>query len=243
MNRNQSRGTSWTARLIGTCNESERTNQILARYAHFVYANTNLLGTFSLEEIIKIGEKLLLFPDKAHSLLEPYSFGDLFLDDHSPLQKKFNCCGFPLQCRVLDVAWVYAKAKNLFALIAIDWISGRTQLLALSPDTARLKIEAQGFLSDPLTETMIDTNTEKELANLLKTSKEILQTGDNKENTGVYQVICSKDFFVSNVYCFPLGCAFSLKMGKNQDEFGHRLPESIACTEKFQASVKSQVER
>ncbi|AEV31014.1 hypothetical protein SpiGrapes_3270 [Sphaerochaeta pleomorpha str. Grapes] len=227
MNSLKSTGPSWTTRIIGTANESERIERIIGRYAHFVYTKKNILDTFLLEEIYEIGETLLSLSLSKQDFPQPYSFGELYLAEHSLLQKKFNACEYPLQCRVLDVAEEYKKAKGLYALIAIDWESGISQLLSISSDTGRLKMEAEGFLSDPLLENMVDRHLEGTLASLLDRSREIVKTEKNTENTGLYAVRCSDAFFVNNLFSFFLDAKFTILSGKNLDEFGHHLPEFI----------------
>jgi hypothetical protein len=229
MNNIKSTGPSWTNRLIGTANEAERIERIIGRYAYFVYTKNSILDTFPLVEIRQIGEILLGISLSNQVFPEPYSFGDLYLTEHPTLMKKFNACDFALQCRVLDVAEEYQKAKDLFACIAIDWNTGLRQLLSVSSDLQRLEIEAEGFLYDPLTKTMVDRLLEIPLTKLLDTAKHILQTKKNTKDIGLYTVRCSDAFFIDNLFSFPLDAKFSLASGNTLDEFGHKLPESITA--------------
>ena len=231
MNSIKSNDPSWTTRIVGTSNASERIERIIGRYAHFVYTKMNILDIFLLEEIKEIGKIARSLSLSKQDFPQPYSFGDLYLPDHSPLQEKYNACGFSMQCRVLDVAEAYVQAKGLFALIAIDWESGISQLLSVSPVAERLRIEAEGFLFDPLLESMVDRTVEKKLANLLETSRELIRTGQDSKSTGLYTVRCSDAFFINNLFSFPLDAKFSISMGKKVDGFGHQLPESISIAQ------------
>ena len=149
-------------------------------------------------------------------------------------QKKYNVLSFPLQCRILDVAQAYVEAKDCFALIALDWSSGTSQLLALDGNREALKNQAIGFLDDPLTLTMVDPTYEPEKHHLLEICRHLLQTDEKEEQCiGLYTVTCSEEFYVNNLFIFPLDCSFSLELGKSKDDHGRLLPESIfqACEE------------
>ncbi|WP_320130324.1 hypothetical protein [uncultured Sphaerochaeta sp.] len=214
-------------RIIGTSDETERIHRILSRYAHITFTKQSILATFSQEDISVIGKILRSLPNREQVLCEPYSFGDLFLEGRTILQKKFNASNFPLQCRVLDVAEEVEKAKTKFALIAVDWNSGVSLLLSVSSKEENLWKQAEGFLFDPLTKTMVDVATEKDLANLIKLSQTSLHTKKANQSIGIFKVRCSEAFFIENIFGFPLDCKFSLRMGKTFDESGHLIPEFI----------------
>jgi hypothetical protein len=216
-----------TSRIIGTADPSGRTRTIFARYAHLAYRRVPLLDHFSLDEIMEIGNILLSAEDRGRVLAFPYSFGDLYLYDRPALQEKYDGCDFPLQCRILDVAWEYARATDLFALVAIDRSTDDRLLLSISSDPSRLYPEATDFLSDPLLDIMVDRNSERNLHDLIVQAQAICEGSGNTERTGVYRVRCSDAFYVSNLFLFPLDCRFSVRYGMLRDRFGHPIPESF----------------
>lgn len=219
----------WMQRILQTNSEQERVESIVARYAHLVYTQEKLLDAITLEDLTSIGEILLSLPHKHTVLCEPYSFGDLYLPNNSELQKKYNALSFPLQCRALDVAQEYVEAEDFYALIALDWNCGTSQLISLAGNENELRNRAIGFIDDPLTSTMVDPTYEIEKTNLLQRCRQLLEAQKEEETPiGIYTVSCSGEFYANNLYVFPLDCHFSLTMKKTRDDQGRFLPQSIS---------------
>lgn len=217
----------WMKRMAGTRQDILRIEEIVARYSHMLFSSGPVLHFISLDELAYIGNLLANLPSSREILLAPYSFADLYLSENPEIQTTFNKLSFSLQCKVLDTARAYNAAHPPYAMIAIDWESGSVQLLALSANKDELESLAIAFLSDPLTETMVDERYEEQKAYLLSKTKELLLVGKTEKRVGIYSVSCSDELFVNMVFAPILDCTFSLVLGDTKDQWGRALPTHI----------------
>lgn len=217
----------WMERMAGDSEDIQRIEEIVARYSHLLFSAGPILTYVSLDEIAYIGNLLASLPSSREVLLAPYSFADLYLSDNPDLQNVFNKLSFPLQCKVLDTSREFREAKPPYAMVALDWESGSVQLLALSSNKDKLGSLSLAFLTDPLTETMVDERYEQQKAYLLTRAKELLLDGSNEKRIGIYSVTCSEELFVNNLFGPILDCAFSMTLGKEKDLWGRNIPIHI----------------
>lgn len=217
----------WMRRMTGEGSDKTRIAEIVARYSHLLYSADPVLNHISLDELQYIGALILELPQPEEVRLAPYCFADLYLATNPELQYSFNSCPFPLQCKIIDTALVYANAEEFSAMIAMDWERGTTQLLALSTKKDDLRELSLAFLSDPLIATLIDTQFEKEKAYLLDRAKELLIEEKTEKEVGVYTVRCSEELFANNVFALFLDCPFVLQMGEEKDRWGRNTPSYI----------------
>ena len=218
----------WMKRMTGASEDIARIEEIVARYSHLLFSAGPILDYVSLDELAFIGNLLASLPSSREVYLAPYSFADLYLSDTPILQTAFNKLSFSLQCKVLDTARVYSQAQPPYAMIALDWESGSVQLLALSANKDDLTGLALAFLTDPLTETMVDEHYETQKAYLLKKTKELLLSRTSEKRVGIYEVTCGEELFVSAVFGPILDCTFSLQLGEAKDQWGRCIPTSIS---------------
>lgn len=218
----------WMTRMAGTGEDILRIEEIVARYSHVLLSAGAVLDYLSLDELAFIGDLAASLPSSREVFLAPYSFADLYLADNPMLQTTFNRLPFPLQCKVLDTARAYVQAQPPYAMIALDWESGSIQLLALSANKDELTRLSLAFLTDPLTETMVDEQYEPQKAYLLQRTKELLLSGTSEKRVGIYEVTCSDELFVNAVYGPILDCTFCLELGVSKDQWGRALPIHIS---------------
>ena len=133
-----------------------------------------------------------------------------------------------MQCKVLDTARVYTQAQPPYAMIALDWEGGSVQLLALSANKGDLIDLSLAFLTDPLTETMVDENHEGQKAYLLKIAKALILGGTSEKRVAIYEVTCGEELFVNMVFGPILDCTFSLELGEDKDQWGRFIPTHIS---------------
>lgn len=221
----------WITRIFGAGGDTQRMEEIVARYSHLVYSADPILKHLSLDELACIGNILASLPSSKEVFLAPYSFADLHLSDTPALQSLFDKLPFPLQCKTLDTARLYREADPPYAMIALDWESGTAQLLALSARQDELVTLSLAFLTDPLTKTMVDERHEKAKAYLLSRSKALLLEGTREKRIGIYEVTCSDELFVNKVFGPILDCPFSLVMGEKKDRWGRAIPSHISETD------------
>lgn len=218
----------WMKRMVRDNDDIQRWQEIVARYSHMLLPAGPVLDFVSLDEIAYIGNLLASLPSSREVFLAPYIFADLYLYDNPKLLATFNKLTFPLQCKVLDTARVYGEAQPPYAMVALDWESGTVQLLALSANKGELGSLSLAFLTDPLTETMVDERYEEHKAYLLKRSKQLLQEGTSEKRVGIYSVTCSDELFVNMVFNPILDASFSLEMGEEKDRWGRAIPTHIS---------------
>jgi len=217
----------WMKRMTGPSEDILRIEEIVARYSHQLFSAGLVLDYVSLDELAFVGNLLASLPSSREVYLAPYSFADLYLSDNPMLQTAFNKLSFPLQCKVLDTARVYTQARPPYAMIALDWEGGSVQLLALSANKGDLIDLSLAFLTDPLTETMVDESHEAQKAYLLKRTKELLLSKTSDKRVGIYEVTCGEELFVNMVFGPILDCTFSLELGESKDQWGRFLPTHI----------------
>ena len=218
----------WMKRMAGPSEDIPRIEEIVARYSHLLFSAGSVLDYVSLDELAFIGNLLAGLPSSREVYLAPYSFADLYLSDNPILQTAFNKLSFSMQCKMLDTARVYAQAQPPYAMIALDWEDGSVQLLALSANKGDLINLSLAFLTDPLTETMVDENYEVQKAYLLKKTKALLLDGTIEKRFGIYEVTCGEELFVNMVFGPILDCTFSLELGKAKDQWGRFIPTHIS---------------
>ncbi len=218
----------WMKRMAGDSEDILRLEEIVARYSHLLFSAGPILDHVSLDELAFIGNQLASLPSSREIYLAPYSFADLYLSDNPKLQTSFNKLTFSLQCKVLDTARVYREAHPPYAMVALDWESGTVQLLALSANERNLGELSLAFLTDPLTETMVDERYEMQKAYLLTKAKELLQGMTSDKRIGIYSVTCSDELFVNTVFGPILDCNFSLELGEQKDLWGRAIPTHIS---------------
>ncbi len=221
----------WMKRMTGDSEDILRIEEIVARYSHLLFSAGSVLDYVSLDELAFIGNLLASLPSSREVYLAPYSFADLYLSDNTNLQTAFNKLSFSLQCKVLDTARVYREAQPPYAMIALDWESGSVQLLALSANKNELGNLSLAFLTDPLTETMVDERYEAQKAYLLTKAKELLLCETSEKRVGIYKVTCGEELFVNTVFGPILDCNFSLQLGEEKDRWGRAIPSHISETD------------
>ncbi len=221
----------WITRIVGASGDNQRVEEIVARYSHLLYSAGPILKHVSLDELVCIGNILASLPSSGEVFLAPYTFADLHLSDNPEMQSVFNKLPFSLQCKILDTARLYREADPPYAMIALDWESGSAQLLALSARQSELVTLSLAFLTDPLTETMVDERHEKAKAYLLSRSKALLLEGTREKRVGIYEVTCSDELFVNKVFGPILDCPFALVMGERKDQWGRSIPMHISETD------------
>jgi len=218
----------WMKRMAGDSEDILRIEEIVARYSHLLFSAGSVLDYVNLDELTCIGNLLASLPFSREVYLAPYSFADLYLSDNPILQKAFNKLSFSLQCKVLDTARAYTQAQPPYAMIALDWESGSVQLLALSANKVELANLSLAFLTDPLTETMVDERYEAQKAYLLTRTKALLLTKTSEKRVGIYCVTCGEELFVNKVFGPILDCTFSLQLGEDKDQWGRAVPTHIS---------------
>lgn len=218
----------WMKRMVSDSDGIQRFEEIVARYSHLLFSAGPILDYVSLDEVAYIGNLLASLPSPGEVCLAPYSFADLYLTGNPNLQLAFNKLTFPLQCKILDTSRLYREALPPYAMVALDWESGSVQLLALSAHKSELEALSLAFLTDPLTETMVDERYEAQKAYLLKRSRELLREGTSEERIGIYRVTCSDELFVNMVLGPILDALFSLEMGEQKDRWGRAIPSHIS---------------
>lgn len=217
----------WMKRILRDEHETLRLKEVVARYAYLLSSSEPILTYLDLEDLAYIGSVLQMLPPSDYTTLAPYSFGDLHLGSLPTLQKTFNALPFPVQCKALDTARAYRQAHPPYAMVALDWQQGTFQLLALSAQKEKLPSLSLAFLTDPLTETMIDSRHEPEKAFLLSQAEILLNQATEEKRIGVYSVTCSDELFVNALYASILDFPFTLEWGNEQDCLGRTLPKHI----------------
>lgn len=218
----------WMERMAGDSKDTQRIEEIVARYSHSLFAAGPILSHVSLDELAYIANILADLSSSREIFLAPYSFADLHLSGNPKLQTTFNSLSFSLQCKILDTARCYGEAQPPYAMVALDWESGAVQLLALSPDKNKLESLSLAFLTDPLTEIMVDERYESQKAYLLTKAKELLLRRTQEKRTCIYSVTCSEELFVTNVFSPILDCNFSMILGDEKDQWGRNIPKHIS---------------
>lgn len=221
----------WTKRIAGDSRDMQRFEEIVARYSHLLFSAGPILDFVSLDEVSYIGDLLGSLSSSREANLAPYSFADLYLNDNPKLQAVYNNLSFALQCKLLDTSRVYKEAQPPYAMVALDWQGGSVQLLGLSADKNELTSLSLAFLTDPLTETLVDERYEPQKAYLLSRSKELLVSGTDEKRVGIYCVTCSDELFVNTVFGPIIDGQFSLTLGEEKDKWGRNIPSHISETD------------
>lgn len=231
----------WMNRMMGKSKDIQRVEEVVARYSHLLFSAGSILNHMNLEEIAYIGNLLASLPSSREVFLAPYTFADLYLGDNTELQTLFNKLSFPLQCKVLDTARAYWEADPPYAMLALDWESGAIQLLALSAKKSELITHSLAFLTDPLTESMVDEHHEADKAFLLSRAKILLLEGKREKRIGIYEVTCSDELFVDKVFGPILDASFSLEMDGLKDQWGRAIPSHISEADEDKLGHPSQI--
>jgi len=221
----------WITRMLGDAKDPQRMEELVARYSHMLFSVDPILVHVSLDEVAFIGNVLASLLSSREVFLAPYTFADLYLCENAKLQAVFNSLPFPLQCKLLDTARAYREAQPPYAMIALDWESGAVQLLALSSSKDDLDSLSLAFLTDPLTEAMVDVRHERQKALLLSRAKTLILSGESEKRIGLYDVTCSEELFVNHVFGPILDCPFSLVMGERKDPWGRYVPTHIRLSD------------
>ncbi len=193
-----------------------------------IHEKRTLLSYFDLGQIKTIAQVLSTLDDDSFSLHYPFSFADLHLQAFPEISAIYNTLDFGMQCQLLDRAAEYGKTGNCEALVAVDYETGLTTIVALGKNQGELEERALSYLEDPLVKILIDEPSEKELYNLLKNvHRSLMQAEPTKKRYACYRVACSDEFFLSHLFSTLIDVPFTLTWGLEKDIGGRAIPTYI----------------
>jgi hypothetical protein len=193
-----------------------------------VHEKRTLLSYLDLGQIKTVAQVLSALEDDSFSLHYPFSFADLHLQAYPEISAIYNALDFGMQCQVLDRAVEYGKEGICEALVAVDYLTGLTTIVALGKNQEELEQRALSYLEDPLVKTLIDEPSEKELLDLLKNvHTSLLQAEPAKEQYACYRVACSDEFFLSHLFSILIDVPFTLTWGVEKDSAGRAIPSYV----------------
>lgn len=207
---------------------SEHDTILRSRYRFMVHEKRTLLSYLDLGQIKTVAQVLSALEDDSFSLHYPFSFADLHLQAYPEISAIYNALDFGMQCQVLDRAVEYGKEGICEALVAVDYLTGLTTIVALGKNQEELEQRALSYLEDPLVKTLIDEPSEKELLDLLKNvHTSLLQAEPAKEQYACYRVACSDEFFLSHLFSILIDVPFTLTWGVEKDSAGRAIPSYV----------------
>lgn len=207
---------------------SEHDTILRSRYRFMVHEKRTLLSYLDLGQIKTVAQVLSTLEDDSFSLHYPFSFADLHLQAYPEISAIYNALDFGMQCQVLDRAVEYGKEGICEALVAVDYLTGLTTIVALGKNQEELEQRALSYLEDPLVKTLIDEPSEKELLDLLKNvHTSLLQAEPAKEQYACYRVACSDEFFLSHLFSILIDVPFTLTWGVEKDSAGRAIPSYV----------------
>jgi hypothetical protein len=207
---------------------SEHDTILRSRYRFMVHEKRTLLSYLDLGQIKTVAQVLSTLEDDSFSLHYPFSFADLHLQAYPEISAIYNALDFGMQCQVLDRAVEYGKEGICEALVAVDYLTGLTTIVALGKNQEELEQRALSYLEDPLVKTLIDEPSEKELLDLLQNvHTSLLQAEPAKEQYACYRVACSDEFFLSHLFSILIDVPFTLTWGVEKDSAGRAIPSYI----------------
>lgn len=196
-----------------------------ARYRQLVHTQNNILSLFDLGQLKALGQIAMQLPQTEYTICYPFSFADLHLEHYPNLESIFSKLDFATQCRVLDVGQEYAQEGTCLALIAVDHENGCQLLLSLAKQQKKLEQRALENLQDPLLTTLIDSEQEPQLADLIDRSYHVLTTMQQRsKQCSIYVVPCSEEFFVTYVFHQLIDVPYALKWEKDDQLKGFLRP-------------------
>ncbi len=200
-----------------------------ARYRFMVYQKQDILTYFDAGQMRTISQVLRTLEEDSFALLYPFSFADLHLQAFPEIASVYNTLNFPTQCRILDLASEYGKEGSSSALVAIDWESSSSLVIALGKQEHELRNRALCYAADPLIRTLIDDAFESDLGALLDHIQILLsQETPVHERYGCYSTPCSEEFFLRHLFTVMIDVEFSLTWGPNKDAWGRLTPSYIS---------------
>lgn len=207
---------------------SEHDTILRSRYRFMVHEKRTLLSYLDLGQIKTVAQVLSTLEDDSFSLHYPFSFADLHLQAYPEISAIYNALDFGMQCQVLDRAVEYGKEGICEALVAVDYLTGLTTIVALGKNQEELEQRALSYLEDPLVKTLIDEPSEKELLDLLQNvHTSLLQAEPAKEQYACYRVACSDEFFLSHLFSILIDVPFTLTWGVEKDSAGRAIPSYV----------------
>jgi hypothetical protein len=196
-----------------------------SRYRFMVHNTGTILSYFDLGQIKTVAKVLATLEADSFSLPYPFSFADLHLQAYPEISAVYNTLDFAQQCQVLDSAIEYGKKGICKALIAIDYQSGFTTILALGKTQEDLMQRALSYIGDPLVQTLIDESSEKELLELLQNIRPFLQQAEHSDKRyACHSIACSEEFFLSHLFSILLDVPFTVAWGLERDSQGRFIP-------------------
>lgn len=207
---------------------SVRDNILSSRYRFMVHEKRTLLSYLDLGQIKTVAQVLSKLEDDSFSLHYPFSFADLHLQAYPEISAIYNALDFGMQCQVLDRAAEYGKEGICEALVAVDYQTGLTSIVALGKNQEELEQRALSSLEDPLVNTLIDEPSEKELFELLEYVHTSLLKGEStKRRYACHRVACSDEFFLSHLFSTLIDVPFTLTWGMEKDSEGRAIPTYV----------------
>lgn len=199
-----------------------------SRYRFMVHEKRTLLSYLDLGQIKTVAQVLSTLEDDSFALHYPFSFADLHLQAYPEITTIYNALDFGMQCQVLDRAAEYGKEGICEALVAVDYLTGLTTIVALGKNQEELEQRALSHLEDPLVKVLIDEPSEKELYDLLKhVHTSLLQAEPTKKRYACYRVACSDEFFLSHLFSTLIDIPFTLTWGLEKDSNGRAIPTYV----------------
>ncbi len=196
-----------------------------ARYAFLTAEHQNILSILDIGQLSLLGNIACRLSPTSFGLLYPFSFADMYLENYPHLSDLFNALSFSMQCRILDVAMLFARKGSCQALVGIDYETGTSGILALAKNRKQLFEHALSYLADPLLSTMVDEQSEHNLSMMLAKARHALGMNElETQSFCVLEVPCSEEFFITWVGQFLLDAPYRLHWGKEKDDWGRNKP-------------------